>query len=176
MLVKINLSGSLKLLGFVFGLVFFSQNSFGQEEKFKALFIYNFTKYIEWPSSSRNEFKIGVLGNDNMYNELSEIAGRTKVGLKTMRITNAKTLLDVNDCEIIFISRSNSSDLAKLIGMAKSNHILLITETSNSCKQGAGLNFVLKNGSISFEVSKSNIESAGLQVNSNLLSLGIMVN
>ncbi len=173
---KFSLSFSLKLLGIVCGLWIIVINSFSQDERFKALFIYNFTKYIEWPAINGNDFKIGVIGNADVANELNGIASKMKVGLRSINIITAKSAYEVNDCQIIYISHSDIAELPKLTNKAKLNNILIITETPNSCKQGAGINFVSKNGTLHFEISKINIENDGLKVSSTLLSLGIVVN
>ena len=176
MLKKFSLSFSLKLLGIICGLWIIEVNSFSQNEKFKALFIYNFTKYIEWPAINGNDFKITILGNDNLVNELNSIASKKKVGQRSINVIAAKSSSEVTDCQIIFISQNNMAELPILAGKAKNNNILIITEKPNSCVQGASLNFVSKNGNLNFEISKTNIENAGMKVSSSLLGMGIVVN
>lgn len=51
--------------------------------KIKAIFIYNFTKYIEWPENQKQgDFVIGVLGNSNpnLNKELDKMAALSKIG------------------------------------------------------------------------------------------------
>jgi hypothetical protein len=50
-----------------------------QDEKFKAIFIYNFTKYINWPASE-GDFVINVLGDEAITREMGEIATKKTVG------------------------------------------------------------------------------------------------
>jgi hypothetical protein len=176
MLKKLDSLISLKLVGVICFLWIYGENCFSQEEKFKALFIYNFTKYIEWPSISGSDFKITVIGNSNLVNELTNIASKKTVGQNSINVVSAKSSIEVNDCQIIFISRNNMTELPKLIEKAKNKGILIITEAPKSCSQGSGLNFVLNNGNINFEISKANIESSGLKVSPGLLKLGIEVN
>ncbi|MCW8939801.1 MAG: YfiR family protein, partial [Flavobacteriales bacterium] len=65
----------------------------------KALFIYNFSKYIEWPNIKKlKEFKIGIMGDDYNYifNGLEKIAAEKNVNdipLKIVRV-NFDTKLD----------------------------------------------------------------------------------
>ncbi|MBK7311840.1 MAG: YfiR family protein [Sphingobacteriaceae bacterium] len=48
--------------------------------KIKAVFIYNFTKYFEWPNNKKTgNFIIYIVGkNDNLINELNLLAKRKK--------------------------------------------------------------------------------------------------
>jgi len=49
--------------------------------KIKAVYIYNFTKYIEWPEEYLMErFVVGILGKDeSLFNELEKMAKVKKV-------------------------------------------------------------------------------------------------
>ena len=48
--------------------------------KIKAVFIYNFTKYIEWPKeSSTGSFKIGVYENKLLYDELIKMSQKLMI-------------------------------------------------------------------------------------------------
>jgi YfiR/HmsC-like len=174
--VKFSASFSLKFFSLIYILLIITENGFGQEEKFKALFIYNFTKYIEWPGISGNDFKITIIGNSKLVNELENIAAKKTVGQSTIKVVSVKSVTEVKNCQVIFISNSYIDALHELVDKAKSNNILLITESPNSCSQGASVNFVVNNGNIKFEISRSNIENAGLKVSASLLKLGIEVN
>ena len=57
------------------------------EQTIKALFIYNFTKHIEWPKDkSVDHFVIGVIGNTPVYDKLSEIVKDRKIKNRTAEI------------------------------------------------------------------------------------------
>ena len=58
----------------------------GQNERFKALFLYNFTRYLEWPTSGQqDDFVILVAGkNAKITNELQQIAAKKTVGTLKM--------------------------------------------------------------------------------------------
>src|ERR1700704_3372966 len=58
-----------------------------QEANLKAVFIYNFTRYIDWDTSSvENEFVIGVIGSSAVTEALAEIA-------KTKTVKNKKIII-----------------------------------------------------------------------------------
>ena len=58
--------------------------------KIKAIYIYNFTKYIEWPESYRQgNFVIGIVGNNStLVNELKKMATVKTVGNQHLEIKN----------------------------------------------------------------------------------------
>ncbi len=165
-----------KIFWIICGLYLVEGTSIGQEEKFKALFIYNFTKYIQWPGNIEGDFKIVVIGSNTMVNELNIIASKKTVGQSTISVESAKSASSVKQCQIAFISHENMDQLSELVEKAKHSNILIITESPKSCLQGACLNFVSMSGSIKFEISKTNIESYGLKISAALMNLGIIVN
>lgn len=147
-----------------------------QNEKFKALFIYNFTKYIEWPTgSSSGEFVIGVLGNSPIVDELKVVAGKGKVGAMSIVVKQYSSLGEIDKCHMLFVAPNSGADLNQIANMAKTKSILTIASKEGSIAKGSCINFKMVENKQLFEISKKNITDSGLVVNSQLLSLGIQV-
>jgi hypothetical protein len=145
-----------------------------QDERFKAIFIYNFTKYINWPASQGN-FIINVLGNDGIISEIGEIATKKTVGSSKIEIIKILSPKEIKKCQILFIASSKMDFLADVIQIAKKNNILVVTEKADACKGGSCINFLNKDGKLIFEISRANIEMCGLQVSIDLLKMGTLV-
>jgi hypothetical protein len=145
-----------------------------QDERFKAIFIYNFTKYINWPVT-QGDFIINVLGNDGIIKEIGAIAAKKTVGSSKIDIVQVLSPAEINNCQILFITSSKMDLLSEVIPIAKRNNILVVTEKTNACKGGSCINFLSRDGKLTFEISKINIETCGLQVSVDLLKLGILV-
>jgi hypothetical protein len=146
-------------------------SSMAQDEKFKAIFIYNFTKYINWPVGE-GDFVINILGDDIIIKELANIAMKKTVGNSKIIVKKILGPSDIDVCNILYISGGKTNMLSDIFQIAKKNNILVITEKANSCKSGACINFLSKEGKLTFEISKTNIEMCGLEVSSNLLNMG----
>jgi hypothetical protein len=147
-----------------------------QDEKFKSIFIYNFTKLIEWPADKLGaEFVIVVYGNSPIKNELDSLALKKSVYNKPIAIRQIKSLSETLEAQILYICNDKTTDLPPNLNMLVSKNILIITEKPSSCNLGSAINFVNKGGSLGFEISPSNIEKTKLKVNSQLLSLGTVV-
>ncbi len=148
--------------------------SYGQNEKFKALFMYNFTKYLEWPEVRRQgDFVITVVGNSSIKEELQTIATRKKVGFQTIKVKSVSSPAQISESHIIYVCADKTSDLPALQATAKRLNAVLIADKNGAIDKGAGINYVVVNGKQMFEVSKENLESCRVKVGSELLSLGI---
>lgn len=161
------------LFSLLFSLILFGSCASikAQDERFKAIFIYNFTKYINWPAN-QGDFIINVLGNDRIIAEMSEIATKKMVGTSKIDIVKILSPSEIKHCQIVFISSSKMDMLSEVIQIARTKNILVITEKVNACKGGSCINFLSRDGKLTFEISKSNFETCGLQVSIDLLKLG----
>ncbi|SMO45927.1 protein of unknown function [Saccharicrinis carchari] len=149
----------------------------GQEPMFKALFMFNFAKYIEWPNQdTEREFIIGVYGNDPIIEELNKLASSRKVNNKIIVVRHVSSPSEVPNANIIFLSGKASGNMKQLTSYFKGKPTLIITENTNYCARGAGINYVMQGGKLKFEIKKSNITSHGLNVDPKLISLGIEIN
>jgi len=148
----------------------------GQTATFKALFLYNFTKNIDWPASANgSELVITILGDDDITAELQKIAKVKKAGNKSIKIVSAKSVKDVGDSHIVFLGSAKSSLMSTLSHAQASNPVLLVADKKGLCSQGAGISFLTVGGKLRYEICSEQIESHNLKVTQKIISLGIAV-
>lgn len=145
--------------------------------RIKAIYIYNFTKYIEWPDNYKDgSFVIGFIGNNSaLLSELSRMAGSKKVGNQSIEIRNISSIDDTK-FNIIFILSDNSSQLSEVISKTKGKSTLIVTEKPGLAKQGSAINFIIIDNKQKFELNKTNIEKYKLKVATSLVQMAQVVN
>jgi hypothetical protein len=146
--------------------------------KLKAVFIYNFTKYIEWPADYQSgEFTIGILGtSDALFSELVKMSKVRKVSNQSFSIQSFKNISDVQSPHILYIPQGSDMNLSKAVGKLKGKSTLIVTEKPGLAKQGSAINFIFEGNKQKFELNKTNIENHNLKVASTLEKLAVMVN
>jgi len=160
----------------VFLLVFNGAHANSQDYKFHSIFMYNFTKYIEWPDSYKSgDFVIGVLGDSPIVEHLKNMAQVKSVGAQKFTIKVFSSAADVSQCHILFIPEFNSGLLKDVRTKLKGSATLLITEQDGLATQGSAINFIIKEGKWKFELNKQVAESANLKISSELSRLAILV-
>ena len=147
-------------------------SSYGQNEKFKALFIYNFTNYIEWPTGNKS-FVITVVGESPIIGELQAISKIKKVGSLVIDVQKINSPSEVGNSQIVYIPASRKKNLPEIAKALSGKPILII---SDGAQGEFGINFIEVDQKQSFQISKLNMELRKLKVNSALLALGIPVN
>lgn len=147
-----------------------------READLKAVFIYNFTKYIEWDSSNTdNSFVIGILGSTPVASSLTEIAKVNMVGDKKIVVRRWSRPEDIRRCHILFISRNSGSPLRSVLAKTGKG-ILTISEEEGYANLGTALNFIIRNDKLKFEANLKAISDAGLNAGSQLLKLAVIIN
>ncbi len=164
-----------KILLFLFFTSFLGlQSTEAQNEKFKALFMYNFTKYLEWPSNKNDgDFIITVVGESPIVKELNIIAQKKQIGFQNLKVEQVHSASEISSSHIVYVSSESTNMLNAVLSRLSKQNTLLITDKKGLIGKGAGINYIVQGGKQKFEISESNIASSGIKVGTTLLSLGI---
>src|SRR5690348_2918897 len=89
-----------------------------REYDLKAVFLFNFSQFVEWPEGTfpakDAPFVIGVLGDDPFGKSLDEIVAHETVRERNIVVRRYHNVRDAAACQILFISRSETSRLAEI--------------------------------------------------------------
>lgn len=149
------------------------------EYQVKAAFLYNFTKFVDWPpqtfKTDRDPIRICVLGQDPFGNALAQaVAGKTVLG-RALVLSWLSVPGHATECQVLFISSSERKHLGAILGALRTSAVLTVGETDGFGAQGGIVNFKLEDGRIRLEV---NVEAAGrakLGISSKVLNLAEIV-
>ncbi len=155
----------------------FSSTDFDPNAKVKAVFLYNFTRYFEWPEKMKSgNFIIQVVGaNSGLNQELSKMAATKQVGNQKLEIKISNLFDATAKPHIIYLLNESSDFLKEATSKYKGKGILIVTEKAGLAKSGSAINFVAIDNKLKFEYSKNNAVKAGLKTSDDLKSLAIAV-
>lgn len=146
------------------------------EAQVKAAFLFNFAKYVNWPESAFSNatapMTIGVMGADPFADKMHLVEGKTING-RPFVIKHLASDSDANGCQILFISHSESSWMARILDKVSALPILTVGE--DAPQNGGVINFVLKNGNVRLAIDLAAARKAGLTISSRLLSVADVV-
>lgn len=145
----------------------------------KAVYLYNFARYIEWPAHkeiSDGTFHIGVLGETGVMTPLQKIARFKKVvnkrtGAKlSIQLTQYTTLEECRPCHILFVAENVDLALARqLRNRFDSQPVLIVGETISFATQGGTAEFLLINGGVQFALNIEQTNAKNLKLDAKLL-------
>lgn len=147
------------------------------EHDIKAVFLYNFTRYLEWPEQEQGSgaFDIAVLGDSEILAPLREIAAKKTVRSVPIVIRPCLEIKQIGRPRILFIARSAARWLPQALDELRGAPVLTVGEEEGLARRGVAVNFVLRDGAVKFEMNEQAIRAAGIQPSSQLLKLAILV-
>lgn len=106
-----------------------------------------------------------------MFTELKSLAAKKKVGNSDIEVRSSATYDPGVNANIIYFLREQSKSLSDAVAKNKSKGTLVISETTNGCKIGASINFLIIDNKVKFEYSKGNAVRMGLKTNDDFKAL-----
>jgi hypothetical protein len=151
-------------------------NGVAQNYKMHTVFIFSFTRYIQWPEAyNGGDFEILILGDSPIVDELRAMAQVKKVGDRVIKITKINTPSEIRKCNILFIPLTKSGQIAEILGKVTSQSILVVTEEPGLGAKGSNVNFITKDGKLAFELNQNAAVKQGLKVSNELSRLAILI-
>lgn len=148
------------------------------EAKIKVAYIYNFLKFIEWPTSetrtARDSFSICLLGIDPMRTMLGELSVRT-VKNRPIRVAQVKDLKSLASCHILYVSRSEEHSVAQTLRDVGNAPVLSVSDIHEFTAKGGMIGFVTEAGHVKLQVNLPLLRRAGLRVSAKLLEVARIV-
>ena len=149
------------------------------EYEVKAVFLFNFFKFVKWPSQSLPNdnlpFTIGILGEDPFSGALERTIQNETIAGRSLRIRRSPRPNDLRGCQIVFISKSERARTPEVLAALKGSGILTVGEFDRFSHLGGVINFTVRNGRVGFEINVGAMRHAGLEISSRLLKCGTIV-
>lgn len=143
------------------------------EYQIKAVFLFNFAQFIEWPAPAfggpKDPLVIGVIGEDPFGTLLDDTVRDEKIGARPLIVRRYRRVEDIDQCHILFVSRSESKRLEQIVAGLKGRSILTVGDTEGYALRGVMIRFITEKNRIRLRINLDAAKAAGLVVSSKLL-------
>lgn len=146
--------------------------------KVKAIFLYNFSKYVEWPETmGSGRFRIGIYGNyPAIEEELTKMSKIKRRGDRSFEIVTFKSMEDLEPTHILYVVKNSGMDFTQISKQLEKSPTLLVTEEDGFIRKGAHINLYYENNKQKLEINPESFDEHGLKVSAQLLSISKVVN
>jgi hypothetical protein len=155
------------------------QSASATEYQVKAVFLFNFAQFVEWPTNTfpetRTPLVIGVLGQDPFGGYLDEIVRGERVNNRPLTVQRYSRVEDIKICHVLFISRSEEDRLEQILASLKYRKILTVSDDEGAARRGVMIRFVTEQRKIRLRVNLEAAKAANLTISSKLLRLAEIV-
>lgn len=143
------------------------------EYQLKAVFLFNFAEFIEWPPGAFDDAQaplvIGVLGEDPFGAMLDETVRDESVGQRKLVVQRYRRAEEITRCHILFISQSETGRLEPILTLLRGRNILTVCDTPGYALRGVMIRFVTDKNKIRLRINLEAARAAGLVISSKLL-------
>jgi hypothetical protein len=157
----------------------FAQDVSAKEYQIKAVFLFNFVQFAQWPESAfaspTDPIRIGVLGESPFANSLADAVAGETVRQRPIVIHRATRLEEIMNCHVVFVCRSERAQVAPILAALGNRPVLTVGDMPDFARRGGIINFYLEGQKVRFEINRAAALQSGLKLSSQLLSLARLV-
>ena len=150
-----------------------AQTLTSSEYQVKAVFLYNFTHFVDWPSfafeSQYSPFYIGIIGNDPFGPHLESVIENERIGTHVIKILRFKSISEIKHCHILFVGSHDPDEIKKILMKVEGKNILTVGDTPNFIRWGGMIRFYTEESRIRLQINNTLAKAVDLKISSKLL-------
>ncbi len=152
-----------------------AQQEDAREYALKAVFIYNFCQFIEWPSqrfaSDNSPIVIGVLGANPFGTLLSETVQGEVIRGRSIRLEYYRRPSEAQNCHILFASDEEMARQPGLFAALRGRSVVTVGESEKFLDQGGLIALTSDQNRIRFTINLEAVRASKVEMSSKLLRL-----
>lgn len=149
------------------------------EYALKAVFLYNFCRFIDWPKSafsSPNEpITIGVVGEDPFGSLLKEAVQGERSRGRAIQIAHYSNPEAIGHCHLLFVGHSEASRLEKILSAVRGKSVVTVGETDAFLDRGGMIALTADKNHVRLHINPALLRAASLDVSSKLLRVAEVI-
>jgi tRNA A58 N-methylase Trm61 len=167
------------LCAFLCGTPLASQSQGLTEHEIKAGFLFNFTKFVEWPegtfADSSAPIILGVVGENPFGNLLTETAAGKSVNGRPVVVRQFKEGQDLRSCQVLFVVSTDKKHIAQTLGMLRGSRVLTVGEGSGFTQSGGMIAFLVEGNRVRLEIDLETAAEAHLKISAKVIAVARLV-
>lgn len=144
------------------------------ERTVKAAFVFNLTKYVEWPHPSQ-ELTIGFVGDGPMGETLQKVLDGKTSESRPIRVLLFPSDEQLQQCNILYIAQSSPKKIRAVVDKVRNKSVLTVGDSDSFARNGGMVGLVRTGDQVQIQVNLEATEESHLKISSRLLNLSTIV-
>ncbi|MFP5381518.1 MAG: YfiR family protein [Gammaproteobacteria bacterium] len=140
------------------------------EYRAKAGFLYNFIAFTEWPASVGSPLPVCVIGTNPFGDELAALEGK-RVGGRSLTVRMVAAPEQLSGCRVVFVTQDAIGRFPRIAEVLRGEPVLTVADSPGALDAGVGVNLLLQQSRIAFEINLAAARRAQLNLSAKLLQL-----
>ena len=144
------------------------------EPEMKAVFLYKFTDFIEWPANGPqppDSFRLCVIADSQMTATIDRTMKGESVNGRPIVTVLTPAADEVRQCHILFVGRGEMTRAQSSLAAVRDHPVLTVGESDGFLSQGGTIWFVMADNRVRFDINIEHAKRAGLTISSRLLQV-----
>lgn len=156
-----------------------NQAETGKSYQIKAVFLFNFAQFVEWPQATfpaaASPLIIGVLGRNPFGSFLDETVRGEHIHGHPIIVQRYSDVRDIKTCHILFINLQDPDEMENALVSLKHQNTLTVSDASRFIQRGGMVQFFTENNRTRIRIDPGSAKAADLVISSKLLRLADIV-
>lgn len=144
-----------------------------REYQLKAVFLYNFAQFTEWPANTFAETNspivIGIVGPDPFGSVLEETIRGENVAGHPFAVQHYARAADIKTCHMLFITQPAIREANEILNAVKGKPVLTVSDIDTPATGQVMIRFIVENNKVHFRINAEAARAANLTLSSKLL-------
>jgi YfiR/HmsC-like len=149
------------------------------EDEVKAVFLFNFAQFVEWPPEVFHALDspvvIGILGRDPFGVYLEKTIEDEVVNGHPLVVERYSSVKQIQNCHILFINPGRTVKIESVLRALKDRNILTVSDADDFTNRGGMIRFINEDNKIKLEINLNAVKAANISISSKLLQLSEIV-
>lgn len=152
-----------------------AQNKPALEYQVKAAFLFNFTRFVNWPESpfksGTDPFVIGIIGNDPFGPYIEELVDGESFGDHPIIIERYTDVKEIGNCQILYVNSNDAKMVKEVLAACAHKNILTVSDASRFASLGGVIGFYKEQNKIKVQINVKAAKAAEVEISSKLLKI-----
>jgi hypothetical protein len=144
------------------------------EYELKALFLYNFARFSQWPNHDARTMRFCISADHETFSRILAALEKRSVGTKPVKVRKIRQLSESAECDLLFLSSTRPASMKSGVS-GIGPHVLTVGEDPEFILSGGMIRFYMEDERIRFEINRAAVKQSDVILSSKLLSLGKIV-
>jgi hypothetical protein len=149
------------------------------ESDIKAGYLFNFTKFVEWPSeafaNASAPIVVGIVGANPFGKVLADATAGKTVNGRAVVSKQFQEEGDLRSCQILFVSPSEKGRRAEILGRLKGANVLTVGEGDGFTQAGGMIAFVVEGNKVRLLINLEAASEARLKISAKVIAVARLV-
>ena len=143
----------------------------------RAAFLFNFTKFVEWPANSSDggPLSVCILDDAAVEESLAELLDGAPIAGRPVTLVRGARSRPLRGCHVLYVGDPEQARVSATLDELKSAPILTVGDGDKVARGGGMIGLFVEGGRMRFAINPDAVQRAGLHLSSRLLSLAKIV-